>query len=409
MDSDSVHPPLLAVGWRAGLALVLAVLATHLLATTQYYATVFLLALAMLALMFSAAQTLLGGRSAADTLAVNRTIARLQAGQKQAARTQDHLQALLDTVSAALLVLRPDGRALAANRAAQLLLRGVEAELAAAAVIGAEAAREITALAPGARAITRLAGGQQMLVSVAHFASEGENSRLVSLQAVVGELDAVQLKAWQDMSRVLSHEIMNSLTPIASLSESLSGLLRAEGANRDSVEASDTIARRSLGLVSFVGRYRQMAALPEPALQTIALQPFADEIHTLMQQRLDGVRYTSTIEAAFVRADPDLLSQAVINLLHNAADAVAGRADPAIALTCTRQENEVVISISDNGGGVAEAIAEDIFVPFFTTKTQGSGIGLSIVRQIALKHGGRVWVSRNPAGGARFQIGLPAS
>ena len=152
-----------------------------------------------------------------------------------------------------------------------------------------------------------------------------------------------------------------------------------------------------------------MAALPEPALQTIALQPFADEIHTLMQQRLDGVRYTSTIEAAFVRADPDLLSQAVINLLHNAADAVAGRADPAIALTCTRQENEVVISISDNGGGVAEAIAEDIFVPFFTTKTQGSGIGLSIVRQIALKHGGRVWVSRNPAGGASFQIGLPAS
>ena len=122
MGSDTVHPPLLAVGWRAGLALVLAVVATHLLATTQYYATVFLLALAMLALMFSAAQTLLGGRSAADTLAVNRTIARLQAGQKQAARTQDHLQALLDTVSAALLVLRPDGRALAANRAAQLLL-----------------------------------------------------------------------------------------------------------------------------------------------------------------------------------------------------------------------------------------------------------------------------------------------
>jgi two-component system nitrogen regulation sensor histidine kinase NtrY len=405
MASDA--SPALSVAWRASLALGLALLIAHLLATTQYYATIFLLALLAITTVFSMARLLMSGQSAADNLTANRAIARLQTDQKNAALAQDHLQALLDTVSAALLVLDGDGRVAAANQAARLLTRGDGPRLPDIASIGAAAASQINAMAPGARAMVRLAGGQQMLASAGYFAGGSESQRLISLQAVVGELDAVQLKAWEDMSRVLAHEIINSLTPIASLSESLSSMVRSDGASRETVEAVDTIARRSQGLATFVGRYRQMAELPEPQLQNISLPDFIAGIGTLMRGPLNGIAYSSRVEAGIAKADPDQLSQAVINLLNNAVDAVAGVANPAIELACLREAGQIVIAVTDNGKGISAGAAEDIFVPFFTTKPQGSGIGLSIVRQIALKHGGAIAVSKSATGGARFTLSLP--
>lgn len=253
----------------------------------------------------------------------------------------------------------------------------------------------------------RLANGQQMFASAGFFSGGGETQRLVSLQAVVGELDALQLKAWEDMSRVLAHEIMNSLTPIASLSESLSGMIRQEGVSREVVEAMDTIARRSQGLAGFVARYRQMAEVPEPKLRTVSLRTLADDVKALMRERLNGVHYSCRMEAVSVMADPDLLGQAVINLLHNAIDAVADVKKPAIELACTLEDQAVVISVTDNGKGVPAQFREDIFVPFFTTKSGGSGIGLSVVRQIALKHAGWVRTENNATGGATFRLVLP--
>jgi nitrogen fixation/metabolism regulation signal transduction histidine kinase len=408
MASDAAHPTTLPIAWRVALALGLAILAAHLLVTTQYYATIFFLALVILALMFAVARLVLQGQSAAEDRAVDRAIARLAAEQKRAVQTQDHLQALLDTVSAALLIVAQDGHVAAGNRAARLLLRGEGPRLSNITTIGADAAQTVAQMMPGRPALVRLANGQQMFASAALFASGGENRRLVSLQAVAGELDTLQLKAWEDMSRVLAHEIMNSLTPIASLSESLSGLVRQEGASRDVVEAMDTIARRSQGLAGFVARYRLVAELPEPKPQTIALQPLADDVKALMQARLDGISYECRVETPSMIADPDLLGQAVINLLHNAVDAVAGRDRPAIMLAFAREEDAVVISVSDNGKGITAEFREDIFVPFFTTKASGSGIGLSVVRQIALRHGGWVSADSNPAGGATFRLVLPS-
>lgn len=407
MGSDTARPAMFAIGWRSLLALGLAVLTAYLLAATQYYATILVLAALMLAFSFGAARRLFQRQSAADISAANRTITRLQSGQRQAAQAQDHLRALLDTVSAALLVLAGDGRITSANRAARLLTGGTGPRLSDIAAIGPEAAAVIVRLRPGTRSMVRLADGQQQLVSVGRFAGGGEDLRLVSLQAVVGELDAVQLKAWEDMSRVLTHEIMNSLTPIASLSESLSGMIRQDGASQQSIEAADTIARRSQGLAGFVARYRQMAQMPEPHRQNIALPAFAAEIRGLMKDRLNGIAYRQQVDDICVTADPDLLSQAVINLLHNAVDAVAGTEKPAIALACTREDGTVIISVSDNGDGVPPEHRDDIFVPFFTTKPGGSGIGLGLVRQIALKHGGRVEVQAGTEGGATFRLVLP--
>jgi nitrogen fixation/metabolism regulation signal transduction histidine kinase len=408
MASDAAYPAALPIAWRAGLALGLAVLATHLLVTTQYYATIFFLALVMLGLMFGVARLVLQGQSAAESRAVDRAIARLAVEQKRAVQTQGHLQALLDTVGAALLVVTENGHVTAANRAARLLLRGEGPRLSTVTAIGPEAAETIMQLAPGRPALVRLAGGQQMFASAGLFASGGESRRLVSLQAVVGELDALQLKAWEDMSRVLAHEIMNSLTPIASLSESLSGVVRQEGASDEVVEAMDTIARRSQGLAGFVARYRQVAELPEPKLQAFSLQTLADDVKTLMQNRLDGIHYECRVEAPSMTADPDLLGQAVLNLLHNAVEAVAEQANPAVSLTFSRDDGMIVISVFDNGKGIPDDFREDIFVPFFTTKAGGSGIGLSVVRQVVLKHGGWVSACTNDIGGTTFKLVIPS-
>jgi two-component system nitrogen regulation sensor histidine kinase NtrY len=408
MASDTIHPALLPVVWRVALAMGLTALVAYLVLATQYYATTAMLALATLALMFGVARLLLRKQSLAECLAANRAIARLESERKDAAEAHDHLQALLDTVSAALLVLAPDGRVTSANRAARLLVGHEGPCLADIAAIGPVAAQAVQSLVPGERRLVQIAGGRQMLASVGRFAGDGQSLRLISLQAVMGELDAVQLQAWEDMSRVLTHEIMNSLTPIASLSESLSGMIRKDGVSLESLEAADTIARRSQGLVAFVSRYRQMAEMPEPQRQDIPLTNFASEIRSLMKDQLNGVAYSDRIEAPSLSADPDLLSQAVINLLHNAAEAVAGVSDPAITLTCSQQDGAVVVSVSDNGEGVPEQHQDEIFVPFFTTKPGGSGIGLGIVRQIALKHGGSVELRPNEPRGTIASIILPS-
>ena len=367
------------------------------------------LALLTLGLMFGVARLVLQAQGAAESHAANRAITRLQAEQKRAAQTQDHLQALLDTVSAALLVVKEDGRVTGANRAARLLLRGEGPRLVRHhAPLARDAAETIAHLVPGRPGWCGWPAASRCSLRPAIFPSSGESQRLVSLQAVVGELDALQLKAWEDMSRVLAHEIMNSLTPIASLSESLSGMMRQEGASREVVEAMDTIARRSQGLAGFVARYRQVAELPEPKLQTVSLQMLADDVQALM---LNG--WTAcTIVAASKPPVRHRRSRPVGPGGDQPAAQCGGcgrglRKIRPSTLPAPRKTRRWSFPSSDNGKGIPAQFREDIFVPFFTTKAGGSGIGLSVVRQIALKHGG--WVSAAPTPpAARLQAGAAA-
>ena len=344
--------------------------------------------------------------------AIGRAFDRMAAARAERQRRIDHLEALLDNVAAALLVLDADGQVVSANRAARQNLGATPGALAAVAAFPPATAVRLQGLPPGAREIVRLADGQALLAQAASFATDGRRLTLVSLQRVAGELDAVELKAWQDLTRVLAHEMMNSLTPILSLSESLGARLKAKGARpADLAGDMDVIARRSERVMHFVERYRALAELPSPELEPIKARDLAASLDKLMAPMMAeaGVDYASRVTPPrlSLSADRELIEQALINLLKNALEAVRGHPSPAVRLAIRQDEDQLALIVEDNGPGLPADDAEAAFVPFFTTKAGGSGIGLTLARQIALAHGGRLEHAPRPGGGAIFRIWLP--
>src|SRR6185295_3041278 len=174
----------------------------------------------------------------------------------------------------------------------------------------------------------------------------------------------------------------------------------------------EAIKRRSRGLMEFVARYRAVAELPPARLQPLRMDEFLRGIDRLLAPALKdrGIAYGSSVspQALTANADPQLLEQAVINLLRNAGDAVASAREPRIEVCCELRDGRVVMSIADNGCGVPDARREQIFVPFFTTKPGGSGIGLNLARHVVLKHGGQLDVRANVPLGTVFTLSLPA-
>ncbi len=439
MASERLHSRgfLFAVLLRTVLLAVLLAALFHLLRYTQYYATALVVALcgaalvADLALMAArehrAAERFLDALSASaletpvqrsaipDSLraAYDRTLDRLRQDRRRQQQHGEYLQTLLDTVPAGLLVLNSDGGLALVNRAAHRLLGESAARLADLPSLDAGTASQLATLAPGTHRIVQLANGRRLLASAAQFTtSDTPPRRLLALQRLAGDLDAVELKAWDDMARVLAHEMMNSLTPIASLSQSLDALLRDGSRNEEVAAALETITRRSQGLLRFVERYRKVADLPQPQPQVLPLRELLAGVERLIRPALDERHIALAIRVApmelAVRADPDLLEQALINLLRNAADAAAESQQPGIEIDCRTEGDRCVIDVRDNGAGLTPEQREQIFVPFYTTKPGGSGIGLSLARRIAQSHGGRIAVLENAPRGAVFRLSLPA-
>jgi two-component system nitrogen regulation sensor histidine kinase NtrY len=346
------------------------------------------------------------------TGAIDAALTRLGVVRAERQRRIDYLEALADNVAAALLVIDGAGSIIDANRAARQGLGAEAGALMSVPALSTDVAQRLLNLAPGAREILRVKDGRAVLAQVALFTADARSYRLVSLQNLAGDLDAVELKAWQDLVRVLAHEMMNSLTAVCSISESLAMRLHeGTAAPTEVADALEVIARRSGGLMSFVERYRRITDLPRPEKEKIKAVDLVQNLDRLLAPLIAeaGVDYRSLVEPASIvlHADPDLLEQALINLLKNAIEAVRGRPGAAVRLGCRVDEDQTVLIVEDNGPGLPQGDPETAFVPFFTTKAGGSGVGLTLARQIALAHGGRLDQVSRPTSGATFMLWLP--
>jgi len=265
-------------------------------------------------------------------------------------------------------------------------------------------------------------GTERALVAVSALTLQGRPQRLAALMPVESELEAEALNAWRQLVHVLTHEIMNSLTPIASLSRTAYDLLDdslqdaaaalPSDVSADLVTALDAISRRAGSLVDFVASYRSLSNLPPAQPERVALAALFERVAALVapgwRARGGEVRFAVEPASLELMVDPGQLEQALINLLKNAFEATAGNAEKGGGRAWVEARlvrgARLRIEVGDDGPGVPDALAAHIFTPFFTTKKQGGGIGLAMVRQLIHANGGTVRYARPLGQGARFVI-----
>jgi signal transduction histidine kinase len=258
-------------------------------------------------------------------------------------------------------------------------------------------------------------GVERALVSVSALTVHGQSQRLVALMPVESELEAEALNAWQQLVHVLTHEIMNSLTPVASLSRTAFDLLDElrpqlpPDASADLATALDAISRRADSLVEFVASYRSLSNMPPARPQRMRLADTFARVSMLVAPawQARGGRVEFSVEPASLElmADSGQLEQALINLIKNAAEATASVTAPQVVVGARlARGGRLRIDVTDNGSGVPERLIPHIFTPFFSTKKQGGGIGLAMVRHLVHGNGGTVRYAKSVSAGARFVI-----
>jgi signal transduction histidine kinase len=255
-------------------------------------------------------------------------------------------------------------------------------------------------------------GPERCLLAVRDVLANGAEARLLALLPVESELEAETLKAWRQLVHVLTHEIMNSLTPIASLATTAHELVAAgdgSAATEDLAVALETIARRTESLAGFVADYRRVSDWPEPALAAVALEPLFARVERLVasdwQARGGTARFEVQPPTLTLMADGGQLEQALLNLLSNAAHATARVDVPAVQVSARLvRGGRLAIEVRDNGPGVPHGLEHDIFMPFFSTREHGSGIGLAVVRNLVQGMGGSVRHVKPASGGAAFVL-----
>lgn len=319
-----------------------------------------------------------------------------------------YLQMVVQHVGVALVAFDREGRVSLINTVARRLLRvnrlGNIAELDR---LHPGLAATLTGLGPRRKSLVRLEedGEVRQLACYATLFRTGEQEhRLVSLHDIQSELEEQEMESWQRLIRVLTHEIMNSITPIASLASTAEDLLQQEALDGEEVAdvrtAVDTIRRRSQGLLHFVDAYRGLTNLPAPEFQVSRVGDLFERVTRLMEQRFReaGIDLEHAVDPPSLEltADPGQVEQVLINLLGNACEAAGGQAGARVELTASMDRGRVVIEVADNGPGIVEEALDRIFIPFFTTRQEGSGIGLSLCRQIMRLHRGSISARSEP-------------
>lgn len=279
---------------------------------------------------------------------------------------------------------------------------------------------EIINLKPGDHKVVSIIADKnnlKILLSATAFQTEGKLYKLVAFQNINEALDETESKAWQKLLSVMTHEIMNSVAPISSLADTLKNRLQLSlkelnnnSGSLDDLELGiDTIKKRSEGLLKFAETYRNLNKITTPNVKKIYVRDMFENMHHLMQPTLEQKNIELDIilkdPGLQLEVDPSLVEQVLINLILNATEAVKDVAAPQIHLSGYNSgNNKTVIKVSDNGVGISADLMEKIFIPFFSTRKTGSGIGLSLCKQIMMLHKGTIQVNSVQGEGTAFSL-----
>lgn len=328
----------------------------------------------------------------------------------------NYLQTVVQHVSIAIIVFRKDGKVDMVNNAFKRIFRLPNLryihELSR---IDKNLSEMLQHIKAGDSSLVKVFNENELLqlsVHATEFRMRGEDFVLVSLQNIHSELEAKEMDSWQKLIRVLTHEIMNSITPIVSLSSTVKDLLIDQENTRlkddidvDDVESANsalnTIERRSQGLLNFVQIYRNLTRIPKPNFRYFPIQELFDRVENLLMPKIQERNIDCTCKVVppglMLTADPDLIEQVLINLVINSIHAVQDVKEPKIRIVATLSaNNRISVAVADNGYGIKPDNIEKIFVPFFTSKKEGSGIGLSLSREIMRLHKGSIAVRSKP-------------
>ena len=333
-----------------------------------------------------------------------------------------YYETLLGCIDTALIVAAPEGTVQWANRAAEQLLGYMPRHIDELAMLSPALPDTLRLMQVGHPVSLTLHKGEpeetQAVVGVSLYTTRTQELRLYTLRNIREVLEENEMEAWQKLIRVLTHEIMNSLTPIISLSQTLEGYCQGDDVGKvqdtDDVailrQGLQTIHRRSGGLLEFMKNYRKVALVPQPMCSDVSVAELVESLKPLfVSTEAITFRFELSHPDVVLRIDRTQMEQVLINLLKNAAEACVHTSDAVVTLTDDIDDciHRYSLHVTDNGPGILPEVQEKIFIPFFTTKPQGSGIGLALSRQIVRQHRGTLRVV-SAKGCTRFTVMMPS-
>ena len=343
---------------------------------------------------------------------LNEVIVRFRSELSEKEEKYQYFETLLDSVDTSVLVADKQGKVVWMNQAGMQDLCGHAIhQLDELKMLNPDFPILIDALQPGEVKVIRIYKEdlmQDMAVTVTEYATRTADLRLINLKNIRSILEENEMEAWQKLVRVLTHEIMNSITPIISLSDTMCERAIQQGMDEESMmlQGMKTIHRRSKGLLNFVENYRKLSRLASPVLAPVKVGELLGDIQKLFPSSKVRYIYKVEDECRKLMIDRSQMEQVLINLLKNASEACEESPNPEVVVETTYQEEKYIfqLSVTDNGCGILPDVLDRIFIPFFTTKSTGSGIGLSLCKQIVTMHGGSIRVTSEIGKGSCFVV-----
>jgi nitrogen fixation/metabolism regulation signal transduction histidine kinase len=352
----------------------------------------------------------------------NAILAKLKEDQAEKEANYQYFRSVFQHLSIGLITFEEDGQIQILNTAAKRMLNIQQLiNISEIEKVNKELYLSINNLRTGGSELIKIAhpdGIMQLSVYVIELVLRDVKFKLVSLQNIQSELEEKEMEAWQNLVKVLTHEIMNSIAPISSLATTMREDIQSLVDKKSNVPPEDmedylmginTIEKRSEGLINFVSEFRSLAHIPTPQFTAIRIHELFHQVELLFQNQLktNSICYEKCIapKDLLLFADRTLIEQVLINLTQNAIHAVQDVEKKNILMYAFIDENgKIIIEVSDSGKGIEEEALAKIFIPFFTTKKKGSGIGLSLSKQIMRRHKGNIQVTSEWGKGTTFKL-----